>query len=191
MAIEVTIGPAVEPLTTAEAKTHLRVDLSEEDDLIDAAIRAARAHAENFMRRKLITQTVKITRTGWGGGGFMLPILPIQSVTSVQYKSTVDGSLTAWDAANYQLVKTAEPNFVAPAYGLTWPVPRSDFDNVVVTVVAGYGDDPQDVPSDIVAAIRLLTGHFYENRQNELAGNIISKLTLGAERLMMPHVLHT
>jgi uncharacterized phiE125 gp8 family phage protein len=65
MAIEVTTQPAVEPLTTAEAKAHLRVDLTHEDNLIDAAVIAARTYVENFTRLKLITQTVTLTRTGW------------------------------------------------------------------------------------------------------------------------------
>lgn len=190
MAIEVISGPAVEPLTTAEAKAHLRVDLSEEDALIDAAILAARTHVENFTRRKLITQTVKLTRTGFGGWVVPLPVGPVQSITSVEYKSTTDGSLVAWDAANFQLVKSGQPNYVAPAYGETWPVTRADFDNVVITFVAGYGDASADIPGDIIAAVKLMTAHFYENRQNELAGNIVSKLTIGAERLLMPHVLH-
>lgn len=190
MAIEVTSGPLVEPLSTAEAKEHLRVDLSDEDALIDAAIIAARAHAEAFMHRKLITQTVKITRTGFQGAVFPLPVAPIQSITSIQYKSPTDGSLITWDAANYQLVKSILPIAIAPAYGKTWPTPQADYDSVVVTVVAGYGDTASSIPGDIIAAIKLLTGHFYENRQNELAGNMVSKITLGAERLMMPHVLH-
>lgn len=190
MAIEVTSGPAVEPLTTAQAKAHLRVDLDAEDDLIDAAVMAARLHAENFMHRKLITQTVQITQTGFCGGVFALPVLPIQSITSVEYKASGDGALTEWPAANYQLVKSINPFHIAPAYGLTWPTVRADFDSVVVTVVAGYGDAATDVPTDIIQAIKLLTAHFYENRQNEITGTSISKLTLGAERLMMPHVLH-
>lgn len=190
MAIEVTSQPAVEPLTTAQAKAHLRVDLSAEDALIDAAVIAARTHVENFTRKKLITQTVKLTQTGFNGWGIPLPVGPVQSITSVEYKSPTDGSLTAWDAANYQLVKTAQPIHVAPAFGQTWPTAQSDFDNVVVTFVAGFGNASTDVPGDILAAVRLLTAHFYENRQNEVAGTMISKLTVGAERLLMPHVLH-
>jgi uncharacterized phiE125 gp8 family phage protein len=190
MAIEVTTAPAAEPLTTAEAKAHLRVDLADEDALIDAAIIAARTYIENFTRLKLITQTVTLTRTGWSGRTLPLPVGPVQSIDRVRYKSSVDGSLIEWDAANYQLVRTARPQALAPAYGKTWPTPRSDYDNVEVRFVAGFGDASTDVPYDILAACRLLTAHFYENRQNELAGNIISKLTLGADRLLMPHVLH-
>lgn len=192
MAIETTSGPAVEPLTIGQARQHLRVDLDDpaEDALIASAIVAARTYAENFLRKRLITQTVKITKTGFGGGTMPLPVGPVQSITSLQYKSTTDGSLLAWSASNYQLVKTVTPNRIAPAYGLTWPTPRADFDNVVATVVVGYGDTAEDIPGDIVAAVRLLTAHFYENRQNELAGNMVSKLSLGADRLLVPHALH-
>lgn len=190
MHIETTVGPAAEPLSTAEAKAHLRVDLSDEDALIGAAVIAARTYVENFTRLRLITQTVKVITTGWGGWGLTLPVRPVQSIEQVRYKNTLDGSFTEWPSANYQLVRTMSPARIAPAYGLTWPTPRSDFDNVEVTFIAGFGDASTDIPGDIVAAVKLLTAHFYENRQNELAGNMISKLTLGADRLLMPHVLH-
>jgi uncharacterized phiE125 gp8 family phage protein len=190
MAVTVTSGPAVEPLTTEEARMQLRVDLDAEDDLIDAAVKAARAYVETNTRRKLITQTVVLTQTGLHGWLLPLPVLPIQSVTSVQYKDPATGALTTWDAANWQIVQSAEPAHIAPAYGLTWPTVRSDFDNVVVTMVAGYGDAATDIPSDLIAAVRLMTAHFFENRQEEYAGTVVSKLSVGADRLIAPHVLH-
>lgn len=189
MAFQVTEGPALEPLTTDQAREHLRVDLGLEDALIDAAVVAARTYAEGFMRRKLITQTIKITQTGLCAPIWM-PFMPVQSVTQVQYKRASDGVLTTLAADQYQLVKSSSPYFIAPAYQVSWPTVRADFDSVEITIVCGYGDEPDDIPGDIMAAIKLLLGHFYENRQNELAGNIISKVTLGAEALMMPYRVH-
>ncbi len=190
MAIEVVTAPMVEPLTTAEAKAHLRVDLSDEDALIDAAVLAARVYVENNTRLKLITQTVKITRTGFQGAMFRIPVFPVQEITQVQYKQSSDGALTTWGASNYQLVKSIKPYHLAPAYGLTWPTVRSDYDSVEVTVAAGFGDASTDIPGDILAAVKLMTSHFYENRQNEVAGTIVSKLSVGADRLLAPHVLY-
>lgn len=189
MTFKVTSEPACEPIATEDAKLHLRVDLPDEDHLIDAAVMAARTYAENFMRRKLITQTVQFTMTGFCGPTVELPLAPIQSITSVQYVDSA-GTLQTLDAADYQLVNSVFPARLAPAYGLTWPVVRADYDSVIITAVVGYGDDADTIPGDIMAALRLLLGHFYENRQNELAGTIVSKVTLSAERLMQPHVLY-
>lgn len=189
MAIEVTSPPAVEPFTTEEAKLHLRQDLDADDTLIDAAIVAARTYAENFMHRKLITQTVTITSTGWQGARFRLPIAPIQSIDSIQYVDTA-GDTQTLSSSNYQLVKSVLPYSIAPAYGLTWPSVRSDYDNVTVAVVAGYGDASTDIPRDIMQALRLLLAHFYENRSDENVGQVqVTRLGIGAHRLLAPHIL--
>lgn len=189
MTSQVTSPPSVEPFTTAAAKAHLRVDLTDDDDIVDAAIVAARTYAENFMHRKLITQTVTITATGWGGRFFILPIAPVQSISEIRYTDSA-GVEQTWSAAEYQLVKSAQPARIAPAYGLTWPVTRSDYDTVSIDVVCGYGDASTDIPKDIMQALRLLLAHFYENRQEEITGTIVSRMTLGAQALLQPHVLH-
>jgi hypothetical protein len=59
MPIQVTSAPAVEPVSLAEAKAHLRVDVSDDDALITALIIAARQHAETITRRALVTQSWK------------------------------------------------------------------------------------------------------------------------------------
>ncbi len=45
---------ASEPLTTAEAKLHLRVDGSTEDTYIDNLIKAARIYCEKYTNRSFI-----------------------------------------------------------------------------------------------------------------------------------------
>lgn len=52
--------PTVEPVTLAEAKQHLRVDVADDDDLISVLIAGARQSAEGICRRALCTQTVKL-----------------------------------------------------------------------------------------------------------------------------------
>lgn len=52
--------PAVEPVTLAEAKAHLRVDITDDDLLISSMIIAARQAAEAICRRALCTQTIKM-----------------------------------------------------------------------------------------------------------------------------------
>ncbi len=55
MRATLTVPPAGEPLTLAEAKLHLRVDLSDDDALITALISAAREQAEFLTGQRLIT----------------------------------------------------------------------------------------------------------------------------------------
>ncbi len=44
-------GPAVEPLSVAEAKTYLRLDHAEDDALLSTLIAAARSHIESVTRK--------------------------------------------------------------------------------------------------------------------------------------------
>jgi uncharacterized phiE125 gp8 family phage protein len=50
-------GPSVEPITLADAKSHLRVDTSAEDTLIQSLIMASRLHIEAALDLALITQS--------------------------------------------------------------------------------------------------------------------------------------
>jgi uncharacterized phiE125 gp8 family phage protein len=137
----------------------------------------------------LIDQELTMTQTGFCGS-IRLPVAPILSITSVSYKQASDGVLTTLASDQYQLVKSVTPHVITQAYEVTWPTPRADFDNVQVVFRAGYGAASTDIPEDIIQAVRLMTGHFYENRQNELAGTIVSRMTIGAERLLMPYRIH-
>ncbi|WP_025917676.1 head-tail connector protein [Herminiimonas sp. CN] len=56
MPIKLNTTPAVEPVSLAEAKLHLRVDFTDDDTLITMLIGAARVAAENICRRAFITQ---------------------------------------------------------------------------------------------------------------------------------------
>jgi len=59
MPSRVVTGPSVEPLTLAEAKTHLRVAITDDDALITSLIVAARMDAEFITRRAFISQQWK------------------------------------------------------------------------------------------------------------------------------------
>jgi uncharacterized phiE125 gp8 family phage protein len=56
MPSRIAVGPSVEPLTLAEAKTHLRVAITDDDALITSLIVAARMDAESITRRAFISQ---------------------------------------------------------------------------------------------------------------------------------------
>lgn len=61
--------PTVEPITLAQAKTHLRVDVTDDDALITDLIAAARQYAEGICRRAFCTQSWKLVLDTWPSPG--------------------------------------------------------------------------------------------------------------------------
>jgi len=165
MILKQTVAPAAEPVTLTEAKSHLRVDISDDDTLIEGLITAARDMIEKMARRALITQTWRYSLDGWPGGDeIRLPRPPLQSVASIVYKES-DGTSNSWDTAAYIVDSDSEPGRVVLAYGESWPsVTLYPAAPIQITFVAGYGD-ADDVPETWKQAIKLLVAHWYENRE--------------------------
>src|SRR5262245_2558975 len=102
-------GPAVEPVSLAEAKAHLRVAHDDDDDAITALIAGARVHVEAQTRRALITQTWRLSRDVWPANG-RIPVLPAplrELVAARIYK--LDGSTQAIDPGVFAIDKTSAP----------------------------------------------------------------------------------
>lgn len=68
MPLILTDGPAVEPVTLAEAKAHLRVDGTAEDTLIGSLIVTSRLHVEAAMGLALVTQSWSVFLDAWPPG---------------------------------------------------------------------------------------------------------------------------
>ncbi|MFZ5762838.1 MAG: head-tail connector protein [Thermodesulfobacteriota bacterium] len=177
-------APAAEPVSLAEAKLHLRVEHAADDALITALIQAARERAEAITRRALISQTWEVYLDEWPSEGFIrLPMPPLQSVASVKYTDTdgVEHTFSDWAADVASL-----PGRVVLNHGAAWPsVTLRPVNPIAVRFVAGYGDAAA-VPASIKAAMLLMIGHLYENREESVAGVSIAALPMGAEALLAP-----
>lgn len=164
IALRKTVEPALEPVSLEEAKDHLRVLGSDEDDYITALISVAREFVETITGRSLITQTWLVTFDSFCGTRLYLPRPPVQSVTSVQYRDTTDGSLQTHSDSLYEVNLVSEPSAIRfdelPNYDIEKENP------IQVTFVSGYGDAATDVPRNLVHAIKLLIGHWYTNRSS-------------------------
>jgi len=84
MALMISIHPTEEPIELSEAKTHLRVEIDDDDGLIQGMIKAARENCEAVTHRALITQTWKYYLDKWPDKDYIeLPLPPLQSVSSL------------------------------------------------------------------------------------------------------------
>src|SRR5437868_15108325 len=106
-------GPAVEPITLAQAKQFIRVEHNDDDDVIAALIAGSRIHVETQTRRALITQSWRLVRDVWPELG-CVPVLPVPLRTldaARVYRS--DGSTLAIDVAAFAVDKVAAPGRLA------------------------------------------------------------------------------
>ena len=61
MGLRLTVAPTSEPITRAEAKAFAKVDVTDDDSLIDALITAARQLVETEQNRQLMPATYELT----------------------------------------------------------------------------------------------------------------------------------
>lgn len=182
MVVRVVSPPAEEPVSLEEAKTHLRVDGTDDDTYVGALITAAREYAEGYQQRALVTQELELTLDHWPlAGEVELPRPPIQSVTSITYKRA-DGTTATLDPSTY-LVDPPSGRLVL-AYGASWPTADlTPLGAVTVSYVAGYGGGAA-VPAKVKQALLLIIGHWYANREDVITGTIAYRLPMAAEALL-------
>lgn len=190
MAVRVITPPTEYPLTLAEVKAHLRVDHTDEDTMITAYLAAATAHAEKFMGRALITQTLELVLDSFYDAQIMIPMPPLQSVVSVRYDDAAGDEQTLVENTDYVVDTASQPGWVV-AVDETWPTTIDTVNSVRIRFIAGYAtaDSPpvENVPFDIKAAILLMTGSLYEHRETMIAGVSVAMMPWSAEQLLRQH----
>jgi uncharacterized phiE125 gp8 family phage protein len=189
MVLKLVTGPAVEPLTTDEAKLHLKVTGSTEDAYIDSLVKAARTNVERYLSRALITQTWRAYSDYWQDC-LNLALAPVISVTSVKYYDETE-SLTPLDSSLYYADIISEPGKIVRKYDSVYPELEEERPNaVVVEFVAGYGSASTDIPSDIIHAIRLLVADYYDNKGEVVVGTIAVRIPGHIKNLLHSYRLY-
>jgi len=154
---------ATNAVSLSDAKAHLRVDHTDEDDLITDLITAAQAQVEAYTNRVLITSTHYLYLTDFPSGGIVLPLAPVTSITSVKY--VTGGSDVTWDSSNYYYSINELPVNVSSVGDSAPGVDEDVFPAVTVEYVAGYADQDA-VPAALKQAVLLLVADMYEYRQD-------------------------
>jgi uncharacterized phiE125 gp8 family phage protein len=178
--------PALEPVSLTDAKAHLRIDTSDDDALISAAITAARVHVEAKTRRVLIEQGWRVYLDAWPKQRIVpVPVAPLLAVDSLTvYDPTGDPIVV--DTDDYEVDTVSVPGRLF----LSSPVPvlvGRAVNGIEIDVTAGYGTTSIDVPAPLRQAIMMLVAHWYEHRGavgHDLAREIPP---LGFDALVAPY----
>ena len=178
----VTIPPAVEPVSLAEAKAHLRIDHADEDTLISDLIAGARSYCENYTGRAFVAQTLAWSLSAWPGirqardsdidycrlfpdspaSYAEVPRGPLVSVSSITIYDD-DDVASVWSADNYYV--STRTGRIYRRSGVAWPQPARAADGIEIVYVAGFGSAAPDVPEPLRRAVMLMLAHLYEWRQ--------------------------
>ena len=188
-AIVLVTAPTVEPVTLAEAKLHCRVDHTDDNDLITSLIVAARQLCEVKTEHSCVNTTWDLY-LDFLPVRIYIPRSPLSSVTSLSYYAT-DGTLTVMSSSDYVVDTASAPGRITQASTAVWPATQERTGAVIVRFVAGYGAAASSVPDSIKAAIKLLVGHWYENRESVVVGTITSELPMAVESLLAANAVVT
>lgn len=180
-------GPTVEPITLAETKHHLRVDIDTDDSYIASLISAAREYCEDYLDRTL-THTQWQMKMDSFPGEIGIPRPPMvasgtATAVSVTFVENSLGGTAVLSASEYRVDRDATPGAIRPLYGGSWPSHLSDENSVTVTWWGGYGPTESDVPRVIRHAMLMLVGTWYERRQ-AVDSVTASELPIGAKALL-------
>ena len=204
MGVKVYVANTVEPLTLAVVRAHLGIvpyelDSSGDgdhphDEMIMAMLGAAREWAENFTGRSIALKTYELALDEFPDDEIRLPNPPVVSIDSVIYVDA-DEQVQTVDPSDYVLDNSQFcEGWLKPAIDFTWPATAAVMNAVKVRYVAGYAD-PEPVSSDpaadtlpyaIRAALLLMVGHLYANREAVSLTNMPFEVPLGAEYLLRP-----
>lgn len=175
--------PAAGPITLAQAKAHLRLDSDDEDDFVQTLIDAATQIFDGTGKARdgvlgcaMMTQTWLLETERWvvpfrrklprfsSDYRIWIEHGPVQAVESIEvYASDV---LTTWSPTQWRVGHEDTRTFITTAPGGSWPTYDFREDAFQVTFTTGYGDAATDVPAPLRAAMLLMIGHLFENRQS-------------------------
>jgi len=191
MGLSIVTQPASEPLSVSEAKSHMRVDISNDDTIIGEYISAARVYSEGMTRRAFVAQTWDYTLDRFPSV-IKLPMQPVTSVSYVQYVDTAGATQTftegtSPDVAKYDVFTDGPRTTIVPKYNNVWPDTRDHPNVVTVRFVVGY----TTFPGDLKQALRLLVAHQYENREAVVigSGTTVTDLPMGVQSFLSQYMM--
>jgi len=154
-----TVEPAAPVISLAEAKRHLRVLHDDDDADIAELVEVATAAIEgpNGIGVALSPQTWRMSLDQFPCE-ITVPLGPVTEISSIAYTDANGDPATV---SSWRADLDAQPLKIWPARNAVWPSLVCEPGAVKVTFVAGF----TKTPPDLKAAMKLLVGHFYENRE--------------------------
>ena len=150
-------GPEREPVSLQQFQNFLRLNEGD-SELLNSLITAARMTIEAQSGLRLITQSWQIFLDAWPAEVYELPIWPVQEITSVGATGSRQVTISP---VYYELIKQGRPALLSFS-GVDLPTPARARAGVQITLTAGFGDHPDDVPENLIQAVLSLAAHWFD-----------------------------
>ena len=186
-AVDIAASTAI--LTTAEAKTHLKVDTSADDTYIDNLVSAATESAQIFTNRYFINTTITQHGDTWSDISTLFKS-KVSSITHIKYFDS-DNSEQTLATSVWLSDINHQPARIGLKPNQSFPSLADRINAVNCKYVVGYGSAASDVPQGIKEAVLLIVGNWYENRQEVVVGRIATELPKSAQYLLEQYKIQT
>lgn len=160
-----------EPITTAQAKTYLGIDHSDQDTLIAELITEAREFIEKEINHSLVTTEWQQTLYCFPTHTITLGKNPYQSLSTFTYTND-SGIDTAVSASVYDIDDSTTPVRIRLAYEQEWPENRDYYNSIKINFIAGWDHTASvwDGPAELAVLIKKIVYARYHNPAWDIEG---------------------
>lgn len=159
-------GPAIEVVSNTEQKLHAKIDLPDDDLLVDDLNISATEYVTDRLQRAFVTEVWELSLDEFPPDPCPIDIcrVPLLTVNSIKYIDT-DGVEQTLAADQFIVDTKAEPAAIFRAHLVTWPATRNIVNAVTVNFDIGYGAAAADTPEKFKTIIKQIFTHWYRNRE--------------------------
>ena len=181
-AYEVDTASTTAIVSTATAKAHLKVDVSDDDDFIADLVSAATKAAEDYTNRFFMNTTITMYGDTWDDIATLYKS-PVSSVTHIKYYDA-DDALQSLSTDIYLTDLVSKPARISLLPDQSFPDLSSRKMAVHIKYVVGEGTAVSDISDLIQQSVLLMVGHWYEHRSSVISGKTAMEIPLTSQMLL-------
>lgn len=136
MGLRLVSAPVAQPIDLAEARLHVRQDITDDDPHILQGIVTANEAAQVETQRSLVAARWKLTLDSPPSGPILLERGPVFNVISIKYID-MSGTQQTWAATEWVADLTTIPARITPRFGKDWPISLPQIGSFEVIFEAG------------------------------------------------------
>lgn len=188
-------APASEPvlLPAARAQCSIHEDDTSYDTKLQQAIYGARYQFEKDCPNiQLISATWCLDLDDWPlynkrrNCHILLHKEPLIAISYIKYYPNGETELSEYSSENYDSDLFSYPGRIL-INGDFPDLNQDKLNNVQITFTCGYATADK-IPGDIISALLLLIGHFFENPQQVMTGTQVNELPFGYKQIVSNHI---